>query len=188
MNMKKEDLNAHDIGHIKKRCLEAGKSWFGRDKSIFEVRSDILILQKMGLKNVDIAEKMGIKEDTLYYVIPIDHASKKTKEMISEKRMDGYKAARLLRHIGADKRQDDWMDEIVSNNMSLPKAEEYLSKQRHMDDKKWVKVQLQKEFEQWIKTGKAILLKNSQVELSNGFRTDLKLLNARISVLLGKKI
>jgi len=185
-----EELNYNEKMVLKKIGLSTLKEHFFKKYDVFEMDRLLKILKKTGMKNYEIAKKIGIKESDLYYITPINNATVSTIKMIREGRIDGYKAARLLRSIGKSEKQNEFMEHIVKENLSIPKAEAWLSEQNNIEDEEWKKKKMQKEFEENIRNLKNILTKskNGDFNISNKMKEDIKILIMRFNLLLGKGI
>lgn len=114
-----DDLTSEEKKAIKKTSLKVLKSHYVEEYSIFELCTFIRVLQKLGMNNKQVANEIGIKEDSLYSITPIEHASETTKQLIKDGKIDGYKAGKLLRAIGKNPNQDEFMRVIVENDYSI---------------------------------------------------------------------
>ena len=188
MNIILKELTYKERDIIRKTSINTLKDHYKKKYSVFELSQLIRVLQKSGLTNIVIAKEIGINEESMYDILPIEHATQKTTDMIKENRIDGYKASRLLRRIGDDPRQNEFMETIVKDNMSLPNAEKWITEQNHIGDLKWQNQKKQKEFEEWIANGKKILLANKNIEAKGNILRDIKILNARLQLILNKGI
>ena len=182
-----EELSNVEQTAIKKISINTLKEHYIKKYEVHELNNIIKALQKMGMRNKDIAAKIGIREDMLYYITPIDHATAKTTKLIREGRIDGYKASRLLRSIGNDERQNEFMDTIINENTSTPKAEQWISEQKNMDDEIWCKEKIRKEFQEWLLEGFKILTKN-RIEITIKEKEKIKIIIANLNRILGNGI
>lgn len=180
-----DDLTNSEKYILQKVGVETLKEHYTEKYEIHELNNIIKALQKLGMKNKQISDKIGIREDMLYYITPIDNATQKTTKMIRNGEIDGFKAARLLRSIGKDSRQNEFMETIVKENMSIPKAEAWISEQKKLDDIKWIEEKNKKEFTSWINQGYTLLTKNKINHISVKDKERIKIIIGALDRLIG---
>jgi hypothetical protein len=183
-----DELNYSERNILQKVSIETLKEHYTKKYDVQQLNNIIKALQKMGLKNSIIAERIGIKEDSLYYITPIDNATPKTTKLIREGHIDGYKAARLLRSIGKSERQNEFIETVIKEDMSIPKAEAWISEQKNMQDPVWVEEKRKKEFEEWIIKGYSLLTKNKIEKVSPKDKERIKIIMGALNRLVGNGI
>ena len=161
---------------IEKMCVESLTKHFKKEFTVFEMSERMKILQDLGFKNEEIARKLGVTESALYCITPIRNINNKTRELIDDNLIDGYKVARLMRIIGKkNPKETILIKEVISKGLGSNAAEIYVSK---------TKPNYNFDLHSWISQGKNNLTKIKEVKLSKDEKNNIKIIILRLNELL----